>query len=497
MLLAALMLSACPDSGVGTPSYEFHEVADGSETQGDEPGTSGGGGKTPPAPPDSPPKLVGESVSYNEAGGLMQNVKLTFNVNVRVTELSGNWNVAGGDGGSEISFTPPDDFTAGINVLAFTAVNMVDENKTLAVNAEVALTNGLFVRPDGDAQTYITEYYKHGAAGLRRVDSGDTETDYLYIKKSDADLRRILAAVCQPETPPSVLGLFNITVGGTTADRIEIRGTELPPSAIINIGLPAGGAENGKLPAFHIPYRGLGKEGGSYPNIKFMVQRDATLVIEADEEQGDGYGYLANAVIEVAGGGKLRSEAAEGFPLGQGGVVISRLNSYLAVGKDDGWLIGPFGVNPVIAWGTGDQNGGYIEIREEGRRIAFDADLHIIKTLRLAYSLWFIGCPALNIAATDTVEGKRGLFTDNGTRKFYGTSSKSGGQNTAVTSAKVIVSSGSSLSKSFLTQDNSDAFITANGDKITIPNIGGIIGPDAVPFTGNTKKAYWFWKLPN
>jgi hypothetical protein len=271
----------------------------------------------------------------------------------------------------------------------------------------------------------------------------------------------------------------------------------LPPSAVINIGLP-GGAENGKLPAFHIPYRELGKEGGSYPNIRFLVQRDATLVIKADDdgEQGDDYGYLANAVVEVAGGGKLRSEADDGFPLGRGGVVISRLNSYLAAGKDSGWLIGPYGGDPVAAWGTGDQNGGYIEIREEGRRIAFDADIYVRKTLRLAYSLWLIGGPILNIAATDTVDGKRGVFTDNETRKFYGTSSESGGQNTAVTSAKIIVSSGNSLSKSFLTAGNSNELITANVSSITIPNTGGIIS-DPVPFTGNTKKAYLSWKLTN
>jgi hypothetical protein len=489
MLFAAFILSACPEAGVGTPVYE--DFTDGSGTQDDESGTP---------PPDSLPELVWESVIYDESDGVARNVSLTFNVNVRVAELSGGWEIAGGDVGSVITFTPPEDFTAGINVISFTAVNLVDESKTLPVGAELILTNGLFERPE-TAQIYITEYYKHGAAALRRMDGEEPETSYLYINKADADLRRILEAVCQPETPPSVLDLFKITVGAeSAADRIEIRGSELPPSAVINIGLPAGGAENSKLPAFHITYRGLGEEGGSYPDIKLRVNSGAYLVIEADEdgEQGDD-GYLANAVIEVAGGGKLRSEAREGFPLGQGGVVISRLNSYLAVGKDDGWLIGPFGVNPVIAWGTGDQNGGYIEIREEGRRIAFDADLHIIKTLRLAYSLWFIGGPALNIAAADTVDGKRGLFTDNGTRKFYGTSSESGGQNTAVTSAKIIVSSGSSLSKSFLTDGNSDVstLITANGGKITIPNIGGIIGPDPVPFTGNTGKAYLFWKLPN
>jgi hypothetical protein len=486
MLLAALMLSACPEAGVGTPFYE--DLTDGSETQEDEAGT--------PPPPDSPPELVWESVSYDESGGLAQNLTLTFNVNVRVAELSEGWEIAGGDGGSVITFTPPGDFTPGINVLSFTAVNMVDESKTMAVVTEVMLTNGLFVRPAGDAQIYITEYYKHGAAGLRRP--GDTTTDYLYITESDADLRRILEAVCQPEMPPSVRRLFNITVGGTAAaDRIEIRGTELPPSAVINIGLPAAGAENVKLPAFHIPYRGLGEEDGSYPNIKLMVQRDATLVIEADDEDEDGYGYLANAVVEVLGGGKLRSEADDGFPLGKGGVVISRLNSYLAAGKDDGWLIGPNSCKPVVAWGTGDQNGGYIEIREKDRRIAFDADLYVIKTLRLAYSLWFIGGPILNIAASDNVDGKRGVFTDNGTRKFYGTSSESGGQNTAVTPARIVVSPGNSISKNFLTAGNSDDLITANGNKITIPNIGGIIGPEPVPFTGNAGKAYWYWKLPN
>jgi hypothetical protein len=475
MLFAALMLSACPEAGVGTPAYE--DLTDGSETQDDEAGAP---------PPDSPPELVSESVSYDEAGGLMQEVSLTFNVNVRVAGLSGDWELAGGDGGSVITFTPPADFTAGINELAFTAVNMVDENKTLPVSAKIMLTNGLFERLE-TARTYVTEYYKHGAAGLRRVDGGEPETDYLYINEADANLRRILEAVYQPETPQplSVLDLFKITVDGTDNDRIEIRGTELTGVGGINIGLPAGGAENDKLPAFRIPYRGLGEEGGSYPNITLRVNAGAYLVIEADEEEGDGYGHLTNAVVDVAGGGKLRSEAGEGFPLGQGSVVISRLNSYLAAGKDTGWMIAPFGGNPVVAWGTGDQNGGYIEIREG--RIAFDANLFIVKPLHLTYSLWFVNSPSLTIRDGAVVTG---------TGKFYGTSSSSGGENVANPAAKIIIESGS-LAKDFLNDDAAPANpITAAGSGRILNKGRPSSTSNPIPFKpGDARKGYLNWKL--
>jgi hypothetical protein len=61
MLFAALMLGACPESGVGTPDSEY--LTDGSETPDDETGAP---------PPDSPPELLWESVIYDESGGIAQ-----------------------------------------------------------------------------------------------------------------------------------------------------------------------------------------------------------------------------------------------------------------------------------------------------------------------------------------------------------------------------------------------------------------------------------------
>ncbi|MDR0382665.1 MAG: hypothetical protein LBH50_01620, partial [Spirochaetaceae bacterium] len=162
---------------------------------------------------------------------------------------------------------------------------------------------------------------------------------------------------------------------------------------------------------------------------------------------------------------------------------------------------------PVFAWGTGDQNGGEIEIREvedeDGvwkGRVRFDADMAVQKTFILDYSLWFIGGPTLTISvpASDAgINGVRGLFAggdDDTSPRFYGTASYSGGQNLARPAAKVVVKQGNTLSARFITEEETAMDISPSSGEITIHNAGAKGDPTA--FIDGSGKAYfhWTWK---
>jgi hypothetical protein len=118
----------------------------------------------------------------------------------------------------------------------------------------------------------------------------------------------------------------------------------------------------------------------------------------------------------------------------------------------DDWLVGPVKAETKIFWGTGDQNGSYLELREDGR-MAFDADITVRKSLALNYDVWLVNSPMLRVDAagdSSTIDGRRGLFTGGGEYKFYGDYFESGGQNPTQVRARVLVQAGSEISRSFL-----------------------------------------------
>jgi hypothetical protein len=224
-------------------------------------------------------------------------------------------------------------------------------------------------------------------------------------------------------------------------------------------------------------------------------------VIEADNQDyinnGAGYpcetGNFNKGCVEVMAGGRLRDGAYEGFPLGEDAVILSRLGSYLAVGPEPGssdamgpkaqayndyyagWLIGPSGSQARIEWGTGDQNGNYIEVREG--KLAFSANVTVKKTLALIYNVWFVNEPTITIDVKNdglTIRGKPGLFANGADYKFYGTASASGGQNVGSPKATIIVKPGSTLHRAFLTPGGTDmtALISAEAGDIVITNRG-------------------------
>jgi hypothetical protein len=471
---------------------------------------------------------------------------------VSFTGIEG-WDIRSDNGGKTLtaapsmdpdSGTPPLDLRPGTPAaLELRVENPQDPAKTTRVRAEFMPLGAVFTRPAQETEYRLVYYDENGAAGL---DSGGV-TAWYYI--ADPGLRKTFNAIYGPNARGSgpdvveqgkaaipyttgisekVLGLFNITVAPSSAgDRIEIRGDDLPNDAeagpyriiVIDIGVPE--EDNGDLPAFSIPNQGLGAPGEDYSHIRLRVNRGAYLHIEADNSaymaSGRGFpcppGRLTGASVEIMGDGKFRDGAYEGFPLGQGGAIIARLGSWLAAGPEssfgpektgyleardkwyNGWLIGPAAADPRIQWDAGDQNGSYIEIREA--RLAFDVHATIRKSLALEYSLWFINGPTLTIAAAEDgleMGGRKGLFAKGGNYRFYGTASVSGGQNPARPAAKIIMQSGSSLSRSFLTDDPGAAaeFITASDNTVTIINQGrGAMEP--VYYTGESRGGYLNW----
>jgi uncharacterized repeat protein (TIGR02543 family) len=346
-----------------------------------------------------------------------------------------------------------------------------------------------------------------------------------------------------PDISKTALGLFEIKIGDSQAnDKINVKGTDLPVASgqsninliVIDIGRPEANADNGALPTYYIPTKGLGASANNttYPHVRLRVNDGASLVIEADNSAyttvgtdgkiaGAGHpceaGNFRNGCVEVMAGGKLRDGAYEGFPLGANAVLLNRVNSYLAVGPEssftsetkgydgnrdkwyEGWLIGPSAGNPRIAWGTGDQGSGYIEVRPG--KLAISANVTVKRTLGLIYNVWFVNGPTVTIDAKDdslTVDigqdsakvSMTGLFsneTESTKYRFYGTADTSGGQNTGNPAAKIVIQPGSTLDGRFLTStiaEGTSPFITVQtGESATaktITNLGAGTGDDTV-----------------
>ncbi|MDR0590019.1 MAG: hypothetical protein LBG25_05695, partial [Spirochaetaceae bacterium] len=268
---------------------------------------------------------------------------------------------------------------------------------------------------------------------------------------------------------------------------------------VIDIGLPASSSgntvippeeDNSRLPPFSVPAGGLGTAGGDYAHIRLRVNWGVSLLIAADTGP---YGNLTNGVVEVMPQGKLRSAAADGFPLGEGGLIIAQNGSAVGLGPSTDWFIGPSGVSPDILWDGGDQTGNYLEIRED--RLAFSASVTVRKSLELKYKVWFVNGPTLTIDAGTVLNGKRGLFAGDGAA-FYGKASTSGGFYTGNPASTVLVKPGNSVSRSFFTGEGED-LITAGAGAIEIRNqSAGSDEPHYYREGANPIWGYLNWKLP-
>ncbi|MDR0400230.1 MAG: hypothetical protein LBH51_04735, partial [Treponema sp.] len=198
-------------------------------------------------------------------------------------------------------------------------------------------------------------------------------------------------------------------------------------------------------------------------------------------------------------------------------VILNRLGSYLAVGPEPGssdlqtaigqaaapfyagWLIGPQGSGARIEWDAGDQNGDYIEVIEG--KLAISANVTVKKTLGLIYEVWFVNGPRVTIdAAADsvTIGGKKGLFANGGTYKFYGTKSVSGGVNTPSATASIVIKSGSVLEKEFLTSGTAGdgQYIEPQGidPQIVVTNAGNVAGAVSHTYPGTSIVGYDKWE---
>ncbi|MDR1108933.1 MAG: hypothetical protein LBL19_07855 [Spirochaetaceae bacterium] len=557
-----LLVTGCPtEPEPPSPVVGSGETVETIEGGGDNGKTDGGdGGKGIPEPPVPPgPALLNATVLYGngyETGA----VSFTFSMNVEV--LSPDPEDAAysitGNGTNQITVSPVEPVPGTPISVALTVEGPAGGNstKTLGVSQELIPVSGPFTRP-ADARVYTVEYAAGDLVGLKGA--GDSESAWYYIPAGETALRQLFNAIYRPNAPDTednveagkralpytaaisktVLSLFKITLGPeASADKIELSGAALPTAdstksadmrkfypVVIDIGIP--GEDNGGLPVVSIPPGGIGTAGEDYDYIRLRVNRGAKLVILADngayEAEGAGnpcpHGNLENGTVEVMGGGSLRDGAYEGSPLGAGSVIIARLGSRLATGPEssfssahsgfvpardvyyEGWLIGPSGEDARILWDPGDQNGGYIEVRED--RLAFDANVTLRKSLALIYSVWFVNGPTLTIdAAGDSLEigGRKGLFARPGAYKFYGTFFRSGGQNPAKPAAKIIIKKGSAISRSFLEAGNSesdefDEFITAENSAVTISNKGGNSSTAEYYRTGGVS-GYCNWDIP-
>jgi hypothetical protein len=505
------------------------------------------------------PGLQPESpqVIYDPETGAVS-VQFTFDMVVTAAAQEAESWVIEGSGSSGTITARPAAAEAGREItITLTATNPKDGEAVITVDPVTVIpVSGAFSRGK-NAGTYRVSYYDdRGVSALKPFGGGDSLWYYL----GEAGLREIFNAVYTPNKPGSgdrveggktaitytgdisaaALALFNITIGADKAgDRIEIKGTSLPAQAayssaaysslnliVVDIGLP-GDVDNDGLPQFVIPHQALGQAdgGGHYPGIRFRVNRGAEALIEADNSgyerggvrEGAGNscepGNFNNGCIEVMAGGKLRDGAYEGFPLGANAVILNRLGSYLAVGPEKtfnaadgadlwyaGWLIGPAESSPRIAWDSGDQNGGYIEVRPT--KLAISANVTVKKNLGLIYSVWFVNGPVVTIdAAGDTVtpaiSGKKGLFANGNSFRFYGTAETSGGQNPGNPAAKIIVKQGSVLHKAFLS-DNPVAMgqIIENGSgDVFIINLGDANSVSPTQYEGSIS-GYLNWNIP-
>jgi hypothetical protein len=468
------------------------------------------------------------------------------------------WELAG-NGTETVTAAPADPVPGTAVTIALEAANKEGGDEAAEVpEVTVMPVSGVFSRPEGGTVTYTLAYYdSNGAAGLNSPGGG---TAWHYV--ADGALRARFNAVYAPNAPGTgdniesgktavayneamsgaVLGLFSITLGpnaGGSGDLYEIKGTGLPAAnagdtlattgnpIVIDVGLP--GEDNSGLPVFYIPHQGLGAEAGSYGYIRFRVNSGASVMLLSENSgyingsPGDSSatGYFNYGCIEVMGGGKLRDGAYEGFPLGASAVILNRLGSYLGIGPEEGsadavnskvsdvydnyykgWLIGPSGGNPRIAWDGGDQ-GSYIEVRPG--KLAISANVTVKKSMGLIYDAWFVNGPAVTIDAAGydlEIDGKKGLFANSPyTYKFYGTKDASGGENAATPVAEIVIKPGSTLHKAFLTDEAADAavFITnsTNAD-ITIKNKGGSGGVQEKLYeTGTGITGYLNWDIPD
>ncbi|MDR1095949.1 MAG: hypothetical protein LBL31_06140 [Spirochaetaceae bacterium] len=277
-----------------------------------------------------------------------------------------------------------------------------------------------------------------------RLASG--QTDKWYRISAESAEERIIRAIYQPNKPgavksaggdktaadftpalsAAVLKLFTVTGINTVA----VRGEVLPAAdaygassnnlIVIDVGIP-NAADNGSLPLFSIPDRGLGSRGGNYAHIRLRVNTGAQLAVLADNSGYNPWGVsvpcpvglFAGGCVEVMAGGKLRVATYDGFPLGENAVILSHYGSYLALGPASGasdyndgedtyfsgYLVGPAQVpgNEVrIEWD--DQSTDvWLEMRQG--RIATNAKLTVKELARLSHSVWFAG------DATITVNG--------------------------------------------------------------------------------------------
>ena len=498
-------------------------------------GSSGGsGGSTgnnepaPPPPPPAPVLVEGPVVTYSGGlGGVSLSAAFTFDMAVIVAgDPVPGWTLSGDETATITAVAEGQ--TPGVPApLSFTVANSQAPGQTAAVPEIVLMPVAGVFAPQAGAEYTVRYVDRYGAACL----AGDGGEGWYYVE--DAGLRRLFNAVYAPNAPGSppdgmgdgkpavaytaenketvsdrALALFKIILGSDrSGDRVEIRGPDLPEAAdagpdkqiVIDIGLPASSGgnallpeeDNSLLPAFSVPAGGLGAVGGDYAHIRLRVNWGVSLRIEADGL----YGNLTNGVAEVMPRGKLRSAAAEGFPLGEGGLIVAQNGSAVGLGPE-GWFIGPSsGGSPDILWDGGDQTGNYLEIRED--RLAFSASITVRKSLKLKHRVWFVNGPTLTIDAGTSLDGNKGLFARDGA-VFYGKADTSGGFYTGSPASTVLVKPGSSVSRSFFTgAGEGEDLITAGNSVIEIRNQGSAGSTPSYYREGpNPIWGYLNWKLP-
>ncbi|MDR1095585.1 MAG: hypothetical protein LBL31_04295, partial [Spirochaetaceae bacterium] len=496
VFLLALVLAACllnEDSATGTP---------------------GDTGITDGNAPSLPPGLLGKAVSYDAGKGFAPTVTFTFDRNV--TGSIPGWKVDGA-GSKTLSATPAPEteLVSGRPVtVTLTAANFLDASRTAEAAAAVMPVSGYFTRPQANTTKEYTLAWYDGASGTVALYSyangGTGDLDGFLIGEEEQSLRALFDAVYTPNAPGStdtvqetgkaavayneklsetVLGLFKITVGSAASgDRVEIKGylpvasAETPgidryhPVVIdIGIGTPDKTALNSGLPVFSVPFGGLGSPDISpedYRHILLRVNGGARLIIEADNTDGESaacpYGYVTGGTVEVMGGAELRNGAYRGFPLGKDSSIVARLNSRLAIGPENaaneyyaGWFVGSVADDARICWGSGDQNGSYIEIRD-GCGLAFDVNLTVRKSIRVRHKVWFVNGPALTVSAQGSpIDGLCGLIAETGEYKFYGDFIQTGGLYPARPGATITVTMNNTLSRSLVTDEPGDGLIIA------------------------------------
>jgi hypothetical protein len=418
----------------------------------------------------------------------------------------------------KVKYTGADEEPVHLSLRAEAAHNGVSKSTDIPP-VEVMPVRAALERPS-PAREYTLVYYEaeQNVVRLRAKDS--PSTSWYSVKEADNDLRDLFEGIYRPNAPATtdaveagkqafpytpdisrtVLDLFKITLDAASPNAVNITGA-LPAAAgadkyhpiVIDIGVPD--KDNRGFPVFKIPDREFITTETDYAHIRFRVNRGMELEI-AD---GSGPGNVTNGTVEVMGNSRLWDTAYEGF-LGTGAVVIVRLGGYLRAGPRSlfesqdysDWLIAPVMEGGKISWGTGDQNGSYIEFRQDGR-MAFSADITIRKSLALKYDVWFVNGPILTLDAAgdnSTINGRRGLFAGGPQYRFYGNYFNSGGQNPSRVEAKIVVLSGNDISRSLLA--GGEGYISGPAG---IPNAGaGNSAP--VEYGRDSIKGYPNWNTP-